>query len=42
MQNAEAARLANSVGKLMLAVSSSAVALEKQRHGTRQSITVSI
>jgi hypothetical protein len=40
MQNTEAARLASSAGKLMLAVSSSALALEKLRHGTRQSITV--
>jgi hypothetical protein len=40
MQNAEAARLASSAGKLMLAVSSSALALEKLRHGTRQIITV--
>jgi hypothetical protein len=35
MQNMEAARLASSAGKLMLAVSSSALALEKLRHGDK-------
>lgn len=40
MENIEAARLANSAGKLMLAVTSSALALEKLQHGTKQSVTV--
>ena len=40
MENIEAARLANSAGKLMLAVTNSAVALERLQHGTKQSVTV--
>ncbi len=40
MENIEAARLANSAGKLMLAVTSAAVTLDKLQHGTKQSVTV--
>ena len=40
MENIEAARLANSAGKLMLAVTGAAVSLEKLKHGTKQSVTV--
>ncbi len=40
LENIEAARLANSSGKLMLAVTNAAVALERLQHGTKQSVTV--